>query len=995
MAINATNNLYLLLAINLELRAVHWSPPKETVDRALRLILNKRVKIKGRDFDYKETVLQAITALVESAHVYQLRDNDVLASVLQRYLPEVPPRGWASRYGGQRFPLLRAYVLRAVLKSESLQLINLAHPELRDQLENKGSYHDSRDLQEFKADIGALLPWHKLWSENFLTPKDPSTLGDEIAEARQESAKAVRNNYREGSSTSDEVAGIWFDILIVNGGNAETLLQEFKTWAENLKRPLFTPTWTRLARLSARTPKFQGYAYGLAQRAFELTRDAKDMEAESKAQTYIELARAILSTDKTEAGEYFNRAIEVVSKLGDEILDRWQAMLDLADRAADGTRPVPQAAYRLARCAEVAEVYNSKHFNWEGTTTAIAGLCPSSSLAILSRWRDRGFGRYEGLLVTATYHLIAHRHVDPKTASAFVGFREQWKYCELLKHAFAACGSHSEREKLLNLVLHYMRLEGQSSSVWEELKAIAAANALNIPDIDQLIEFAKRQMASLNRGNNPYNYGGSYIEPNREKDWDAIFLNLDLHTANGLSSAYANFKSNDPPLSHERFFAELFKRVPIGKEAELVRVFSESVKFSLYSFYDFLERLPDAWKSRMAIKSALADAARRIFRRFCMEITTRRYYQRLSLPKASELSGISELDLIDVVLTAIGETTEIVGSSRLFTLVGLLASKLSHDEALEALNFGLDLFDGVLDEEDGDGPWTAALEPPPDISAAVAGYIWGALAAPEANLRWEAAHVVRGLCTLGGQAILDHLIELAQGSSGGSFADRRLHFYYLHARQWLMIALARAAIENPVALVSHADFLIHFALNDEPHVLIRHFAAKATLALANSGNLKLDANVITRLAAVNSSELPVVSSKRYQRHGHPKHSDARAERFLFDYDLSQYWFDGLSDCFAIRSSDIESEAEKVICDDWQLSENGHWDRDERARRSLFRDQESWHSHGSYPRTDNLNFYLSYHAMMTVAGKLLATVPLHEDPDEPDDEFRSWLRRQCR
>ena len=150
-----------------------------------------------------------------------------------------------------------------------------------------------------------------------------------------------------------------------------------------------------------------------------------------------------------------------------------------------------------------------------------------------------------------------------------MGFREQWPYCDLLKNAFAACVSHSEREKMLNFVLRYLRLEEPSSSVWKELKAIATANALNIPDIDQLIAFANSREASLNKANNPYNYSDSHISPNREKDWDAIFLNLDLHTANGLSATYANFKSNDPPLYHERFFAELFKRVPVGKEAEL------------------------------------------------------------------------------------------------------------------------------------------------------------------------------------------------------------------------------------------------------------------------------------------------------------------------------------------------------------------------------------------------------------------------------------------
>ena len=99
LSLDAGNNLCLLLAINSELREVHRSPPKEAVERALRLILHKQVKIKERDFE----VLADITALIESAHIYHLRPKGILASVLQRYLPEKPPFGWASQFSNTRF----------------------------------------------------------------------------------------------------------------------------------------------------------------------------------------------------------------------------------------------------------------------------------------------------------------------------------------------------------------------------------------------------------------------------------------------------------------------------------------------------------------------------------------------------------------------------------------------------------------------------------------------------------------------------------------------------------------------------------------------------------------------------------------------------------------------------------------------------------------------------------------------------------------------------
>ena len=804
LAFAATNNVCLLLAINLELRVVHRHPPRKTVERALRLVLSKHVQIKESNPLVSETVPPSITALVESASVYRLQTNDVLASVLRKYLPETPPRGWSSPYSGQRSSLLRAYVLQAALKGEDLQLIDLAHPELREKFESSGTSYASDELREFKERIEVLLTWYMLWAENFLTPKDPSSLSAAIAETRQASTEAAGDFYQGRSNTLDEIAEIWFDILIGGGGIDETALEQFNAWTEGLSHPLYVPTWTRLARLAVHTSNFENLAYGFIRRALERMKDAKEEDAASKARTYIELARTILATDQSEAKAYFDQAIDVTSKIGDEIYDRWSAMLDLADRAAIPDRSCSETAYKLARRAELAYHYyvEDKHFLWGDTVEAIAALCPSSCLAILSRWRDRNFGEPKRLIAAAMDFLLDHRPIDPKTAAALVGFRAYWDYGSLVNMIFAACPSRSDCENILNFVLRYIRLDDQSSSTWKRLKQVTEENGLAIPEIDPLIEQAKRRETTLDSVNQWHGNGGERSNRNTETDWDAVFLDLDLYTPNGLFRAYANFRSNEPPFDHEEFFSELFKRIPIGKAAEVIRAFPNVAEFDEYDFKPFLQRLPEEWKPRLAVKSAIADVTRTLCGRYCMKMIKSRHYwlsgyRPLPLRLASELSGISEADLIRDVVAAIGERTEIFSAGRLFTLVGLLASHLSHDEALDALNFGLDLFDDALDENDGDGPWTVALEPPPDINAAVAGYIWAALAAPPADLRWEAAHVVRGLCVLGRQDVLDRLVEFAKDGTGGPFADSRLHFYHLHGRQWLMIALAQAASEHP------------------------------------------------------------------------------------------------------------------------------------------------------------------------------------------------------
>src|SRR5690606_25933704 len=89
---------------------------------------------------------------------------------------------------------------------------------------------------------------------------------------------------------------------------------------------------------------------------------------------------------------------------------------------------------------------------------------------------------------------------------------------------------------------------------------------------------------------------------------------------------------------------------------------------------------------------------------------------------------------------------------------------------------------------------------------------------------------------------------------------------------------------------------------------------------------------------------------------HPAPSPEPPKRFVFGYDMTRYWFEYLADCFGMSVSEIEDEAEQVICDHWNLKDNGHWDRDARSQRKYF-DRRSWHSHSSYPRVDDLSFYL--------------------------------------
>jgi hypothetical protein len=988
----AGNNLSLVLAATVELREIQCVLPADVTRRAFRLVANPRIKLRdGHGWDQRESALNAVTALVEAALQRGVCSHEEAARVLSGYLPSEPPRALSSRFSATRFPMLRAYCLRAALEGQALELRDLAHTELRAEIDKKHQHSTSRDLQEFQEDIGALLPWHQLWAAALLERISQLTADDEIKRTREASRTAAKVYYRDDFHTSNEIALLWFDILHKLDAATPTALDEFSKWKGSLKSWLFTPTLTALARLCGRREATKPTALVLALEAFNLAKDERS-GAESKSDTYIDAARAILTVSSSDAQAYFNEAVEVASKIGDENLARWDAILDLADRAARADRPSPETAYQFARCAELTYDYvdRDKHFDWQGTIEALCGLCASSALAILSRWRDRGFGWSERILPIAIRRLIERGNLDARDALPLVSFRAQWRYDQILDRVLARCETRAEKEVATAYLYRYMQFCGADFS---RLKEVASQHGLTIAGIDQVIAFEQRNEKAAKSRSEP-SYEPDEAKPAR--NWDDVFAGCDLTTAAGLSRAYAAFKGGDAPWYHEHFFKEAIRRVPVGSEPAFIEAVGLAPEFALYEFRSFLEQAPEAWKDRPATRQAMASTLKAFGRRYCMGISKNRQYEILPFKTACTLAGISEGEIVGVVLDAIGETPDLADANRLFSLVGLLAIKLTEDEALEALRSGLGLFVPAFKDDDGDGPWWGNLLPPPDIRECLAGYIWVSMASPSGVLRWEGSHAVLGLAALGRQEVLGYVVKFAVEKKGGPFADAALPFYAFHALQWFLIGIARAALEFPTAVAPFGDQIVDWALKDQPHVLLRQFAARAALALVAQGFLADSEHLKERLGAVNKSPFPPVESKSYERvatedEGIPELSGD--DRYYFGIDIGPYWYAPLGRVFALSEKRVEFDALHVIRGEFGYAGRSRWDEDARVKHNLYAENETYHSHGSHPRSDNLHFYHAYHAMMIVAGRLLASTPTHCNREwGEEDEFADWLDR---
>jgi hypothetical protein len=320
----------------------------------------------------------------------------------------------------------------------------------------------------------------------------------------------------------------------------------------------------------------------------------------------------------------------------------------------------------------------------------------------------------------------------------------------------------------------------------------------------------------------------------------------------------------------------------------------------------------------------------------------------------------------------------------------MLSTMLDAPQAAEALGYGVGLLEPAMQPEDADGPWRTELAPPATVVEAIAGYVWAALASPFAERRWRAAHAMRAICRLDRRELLDAIIALAQTGSPGPFASPRHRFYGLHARLWLVIALARAADESGPGVARHADLLAGLATRDNRHVMIREFAARGLLSLHGQGLIALAPSRVDELKRITQPKL-AAKPEPVRRKGASKKRASSDGKFLFGYDFEPYWLAPLARRFDTTDGEVAERGRRVIKDEWGLADNGHWDSDSRAVAGQFRDDNFYRNQGSYPVSDDLAFYLSLHSIFHVAGELLDERAPVQRPDE-ENAVEEWFDR---
>lgn len=998
MTREGSNFPIVILAICNELISVGMYPIKDVLRVCLKtLIQNQSLHSipEHEELDNRKASAQsALLAFAESCGASGLNKKHILQMLNIRFPKRIKPYIVSPHSFGDLDAFLRFAALKTVLGRDLQSDLKQWFPE--EWLEEKLGYEKKQKKEEFEQVFAYLFPWYLARVQIMLGNSE--TLEAIFQNAEAQSGKSTRSWFQGKEQFAFEVSRIRFECLVFH----QTSLAETKSFASSLLEGKYCLKFSdklKAVRIANRLEHLKEITAPIEQACSHTLKHTSDETPEELAGSYIQLARAVLATDHADAASYFDLAIEAVSKFGDEVVDRWGALTAMAERTCEGIQGTPELAYRYIRCAELVgdSVIREKHWDRTEAIEVCFRLNPASGFTALSRWRDRYVGHFERLLPTLASVAVDSGQILPSVGWSLSAFSWEHSYIEFAVMCIEREPNQVRQQFILDSAVRDLRLQDRLGQ-WQKLKDVAQKFSLNANKVQEVLDFQANQPVIVKDSYITSKNSGSANEP-VETDWSALVDDLNLVSSDGLGKALQRFQSIPYPHWHEKLWQQIFSRIP---DENAKHVLEQLLLIEALDFHELktaIQQFPDRFKQKMSVQQYWSDFIRQTAKRFAAGLCnpwTRKYFLDVLGSETHHIQLIRE-----GIAEGLATSNDLNDAGTLFGFCEVITGYVSPQEAHEVLEFALERFELHVNEGNADGAWAAWLEPPANMQEAFTGFLWSALGSPRSSERWMAAHSVRRLAETGCQLEIDLLVAWMTRDTVGAFIGRTFPFYNLHARLYLLIALARVAIDHPELLRHHANVFEHHALKGEPHILIQKYAAQIALSIEASFPVTYATNTVAMLQTVGISQFPKKKSKGYKKRTVQTPWHVRGEvnltlKHYLSYDFDR-WFSALADVFGVQENQVEELAQGVIFQRWQVQTTNKSIIDPREWlwKQANSERATFHSHGEYPRTDDYSFYLCYHALLQIAAMMLSEMPvLHMDYEDDDNEsaWNTWLKR---
>lgn len=998
MARLGAKEVFFILALTNELLKVGKFPNSEVLIPSLDLLSKGRVKMPKLEESFRYNILTSVISFAEICAVHKL-PNGKINHLLSRYFPGKLPVTFDSNYRSEiRGIFLRVIALRKSLCSDMDVNVDKLLPEKFSGI--KKNYQYEQDTRKYKEMLDGLLPWYVARIQILLAQDDD--LEKAIQTAKEDSRGALHTSYQQYNIMDFEMAQVYIDILLfcrestdeqIKKFFSESIINNQHIWMDSRLQALRGAN--RLEHLSAIRSQLDEYVHDCVANCGE--------ETETRAEYYIGLSRATIAVSMPDAAEYFNLAIEIVSRFGDEIVIRWRAVAALANQSCKEKFESAELAYRFIRCGELIgeNVAREKYFDRNGAMRICAKLSPSSGLAALSRWRDRDVGWFEDQFPVVAEEIVAGGFISPIVAWGLLPLFEEADLPKFVMTCLRKEASIADQEKILDSAIDYLRRYNTPATVWQGFKELADELGIKNKKLENICLFYTKNERKKTKDVSVHESGiGEYkFHHIEEAELESIFAGLDLTCPKDIDTALQRF--HDVPDSYrnkDTFWEYFFTQVPQGDIAKFLEALLASEQIDFYEIDHAFSHLPEHWKKKLSVMRRWPDIVKLVAKFSALKLLDSYGQERIS--KVLKIKDSERHLVYEGMIEGLISQENLGTADVFFGFVKSIADMLELVQARELLEFSLTRFELHMEDDFADGKWAQWLQPPDDSSRALTGFIWSALGSPSSEIRWKAAHCVKQLGENGCQNEIDALLKWLNQDWVAAFGSNQFPFYNLHARLYFFIALARLSVNRPELLLKHALQFSHYALNDMPHILIQLFAANIALNIECVFPGTYEASVFELLKNVSSSPFPRKETKSYHEnipsYWHQTGKVNTDLHFHHGYDFDRYWFEPLGRIFGVSGQQVEELTTAVIVEEWKIGNDGSYLNDPRQVlwNSSRYQNKTYHSYGGYPSVETYSFYLSYHAMFVVASRLLQNMPvLFKAGGDDEDAWDRWLRRR--
>lgn len=758
-----------------------------------------------------------------------------------------------------------------------------------------------------------------------------------------------------------------------------------------------------VATLARRKP-FQTLAGQEAIKVLPLIESENDVT--HRASLYADLARAILPASTDEAATYFKAGLDQMDAIGSGDYEFTNELLLFAS-SLRGDELDEQDFHTLSNICELNLTDEPGKFYWFAFGKAMSRVASCRALAKLSRWDDRSKVSLKYTLLPYLTALVDDGKIQPEDALALNRLADPVEFfnCDTATFATAIDNKGYPNDKALITELLKQFEENNPGvpmdSTVETLAAIAERVLGKTSETATYLAKAHPRFAKVRDEHNDHiNYHGRSYDRSLGQSVDSVrqnktklqtILNRTIPTdETSLRKAINDlYQINDVYSVKGEFFDKLRAKVPYPARAVYIRILLNLESLNLYVKLDELQKCKESWAtSSAALTDAYQALAVPMLHSHADDLLSGGQLSGYKLKEISELSGASIPALALELVKLYAEPDSSVPAAVWLALACFMCDEAREGEGQAALKRLLNSDAAKLSATVIDGAWKKGSYPRSDPTEICSGFVWRMLGSLYAADRWRAAHGVRCFARFGRWNIVDALVGKLSQKDAGPFQAAELPFYFMHAKLWLLIALARISLDDPKGIAQYKDVLFQ-VVRDESHVLMRHFAARALRAAMDAQKISLPEEEKKLIKEIDLSPKPRLRKKLKNGgdfyRGRPKTAPKPKSEFHLDYDFHKHDVQNLSRVFGKPGWEVQDLLSDIVSkidpDITSMYKSGG--REISYRNRLGGMTSSFHTHGQQ---------LGWHALFIAAGQLLRQYPVTDDWFYNDDPWGEWLRR---